>query len=79
MGRKFHPGNPFLFVVEQIPGIEILHDPHQHQQEGEQEDEDQAGAFPLQEEVADMVDKRNHAGQASKKRKESRIRKIMST
>ena len=79
MGREFHPGHPFLPVLEQLPGVEILRNTHQHQQEGEQEDEDQAGALPFLEEFADMVDKRDHPGQSSKKRKESKSRKIMST
>ena len=77
--RQFHPRNPLFLPDQQVSGIGILQGGDQLQQEGRQEDEDQAGTLPLLEKRADPVDERGHSDQSSKKRKESRMRKIMST
>ena len=76
---QFHPRNPLFLPDQDVAGIGVLQGRDQLQQEGRQEDEDQAGPLPLIEKSADTVDERSHSDQSSKKRKESRIRKIMST
>ena len=77
--RQFHPCDAFLLLPEQTAGIIVLHDEDQLQKESRQQDQAQAGALPLLEKGADSVDEPGHGVQDSKKRKESRIRKIMST
>ena len=74
-----HPCYAFLFLSQQVACVVVLHDGNQLHQERRKKDEEQAGALPFLEISTDPLDERVHGRQDSKKRKESRIRKIMST